>query len=125
MMDVSRAETPARRTRMGSRSKLVGRTRERRAVRGTLRAKDVARSPDRMQQTRLGFRLELAAKVGDENLDRVRRGEGVVPPDLVEQALARDDDPLVAHQVFEQLELTLGELDWPLAPNDLVGVHVQ
>src|SRR5271167_3299658 len=83
--NVSRAETPARRTRIGSWSKLVGRrAMARRRGRATLCAKDVASTPDRMQQTRLSFGLELAAEVGYEHLDRVRRGEGVITPDLVE-----------------------------------------
>jgi hypothetical protein len=94
-------------------------------ARRTERAKDVAGSPDRVQQSRLGFGLELAAQIGDENLDRVRRGEGVIAPHLVEQALARDHDALVAHQILEQLELTLGELDRALATDDLVGIDVQ
>ena len=78
-----------------------------------------------MQQARLVVGLELAAHVGDEHLDRVRRGERVIAPDLVEQALAGDHDPLVAHQVLEQLELALGELDRALAARDLVGVGVE
>src|SRR5215471_18819532 len=111
MMNVSSAETPARRRRIGSRSKLmVRRALARRTDWATLRAKDVASSPDRVQQSRLGFGLQLAAQIGDEYLDRVRRGEGVITPHLVEQALARDHDALVAHQILEQLELTLGEL---------------
>jgi hypothetical protein len=62
MMNVSRAETPARRTRIGSWSKLVvRRALARRTERAILRAKDVASSPDRVQQARLGFGLELAA----------------------------------------------------------------
>src|ERR1039458_8067510 len=113
--NVSNAETPARRRRIGSRSNV--------AV--SLCAKDVARSPDGVQQTRLAVGLELAAHVGDEHLDRVGRGEGVIAPHLVEQALARDHDPLVAHQVLEQLELALRELDGALAACDLVGVAVE
>jgi hypothetical protein len=78
-----------------------------------------------VQQPRFLGCLELAAQIRDEDLDRVRRREGVVAPDLVEQALARDDDPLVAHQVLEELELALGQLDVALAAVDLVGVGVQ
>ncbi len=88
--NVSSAETPARRTRIGKLSKLAERRASERAAgrAGSLRAKDVAGSPDRVQQTRLAFGLELAAEVGDEHLDRVRGREGVIAPDLVEQALA-------------------------------------
>ena len=91
----------------------------------SLRAKDVAGSPDRVQQARLALGLELAAQVRDEHLDRVRRGEGVIAPHLVEQALAGDHDALVAHQVLEQLELALGQLDRALAARDLVRVGVE
>src|SRR6185437_5235705 len=126
--NVSSAETPARRTRIGSRSKAAesregGRTPE--TARRALRAKDVAGSPDRVQQPRLALGLELATQVRDEHLDRVRRRERVVAPDLVEQPLARDHDALVAHHVLEQLELALRELHAALAPLHLVGVGVQ
>src|SRR5437867_3036389 len=90
--NVSDAEISARRQRMGIESS----------------TDHVAGAPDRVQQARLAAGLELAAQVGDEHLDRVRRGERVVAPDLLQQALARDDDALVAHEVLEQLELALG-----------------
>src|SRR3954454_22589704 len=106
---VSAADVSARRQRM-----------ERR-----LSTEDVARAADRVQQARLPARLELAAQVGDEDLDGVRLRERVVAPDLVEQALARDDDALVAHQVLEQLELARGELDVALRAAHLVGVGVE
>src|SRR5271167_4403610 len=93
--NVSSAETPARRTRIGSRSKLAEtRALARRRARVRLRTKDVAGPPDRVQQAWLTLGLELAAQIGDEHLDRVRGGEGVIAPDLIEQALARDDDAL-------------------------------
>src|SRR4051812_12353388 len=87
-----------------------------------LRTQHVSRAADGVQQPRLAAGLELAAQVGDEDLDRVRRREGVIAPDLVEQALARDHDALVAHEVLQQLELTLRELDRAVAAQDLVGV---
>src|SRR5881227_197162 len=126
MTNVSSAETPARRVRIGSRSKPAEtRSADPRSACGVLRAKDVARSPDRVQEARLPLRLELAPQVGDEHLDRVGGGEGVVAPHLVEQALARDHDALVAHQVLEQLELALGELDVAVAAADLVRVGIE
>src|SRR4051812_15171096 len=124
--NVSSAETPASLTLMGSRSKLADTRAKRPATASAdLRAKDVASPPDRVQQARLAAGLQLAAQVGDEHLDRVRRRERVVAPDLVEQALARDDDALVAHQVLQQLELTLRQVDRALAAGDLVRVGVQ
>src|SRR3954447_7109832 len=107
--NVSPAEVMARRQRMGRRSS----------------TQDVPRAADRVQQSRLAAGLELAPQVGDEDLDGVRLRERVVAPDLVEQPLARDDDALVAHQVLEQLELALGELDVALAAADLVRVRVE
>ena len=78
-----------------------------------------------MEEPRLAIRFQLPSQVGDEHLDRVRHREWVITPDLIEQALTRDDDPLVAHQVFEQLELALGELEQAIAAPDFVGVRVE
>src|ERR1700716_3089586 len=62
--NVSSAETPARRTRIGSRSKLAEMRRAARMMASSgLRTKDVAGSPDRVQQARLALGLELAAQV--------------------------------------------------------------
>src|SRR3954469_2504875 len=109
MTNVSAAETTASRHRMGMCSS----------------TEHVSRAADGVQHARLAAGLELAAEVGDEDLDRVRRRERVVAPDLLEEALARHDDALVAHEVLEQLELALGELDGAVAARDLVRVRVQ
>src|SRR3954449_510519 len=109
MTSVRTAEPPASRQRIGTR----------------LYAEDVARAADRVKEARLATGLELSSEVGHEHLDGVRDGERVVSPDLVEEALARDDQALVAHEVLEQLELALGELDPPLPALDLVGVGVE
>src|ERR671921_1422290 len=109
MTSVSSAEPPARRQRIGMR----------------LYAEDVSRAADRMEEPRLAIGFELPSQVGDEDLDRVRDRERVITPDLVEQLLARDHEALVAHQVLEQLELALRELDLALAARDLVRVRVE
>src|SRR5215218_7653877 len=109
MTSVSAAEPPARRQRIGRR----------------LYAEDVSRAADRMEEPRLAIGFELPSQVGDEDLDRVRDRERVIAPDLVEQLLARDHEALVAHQVLEQLELALGEVDLALAARDLVRVGVE
>src|SRR3954452_18384652 len=109
MTNVSAAETTASRHRIGMCSS----------------TEHVSRAADGVQHARLAPGLELAAQVGDEDLDRVRRRERVVAPDLLEQALARDDDPLVAHEELEQLELALGQVDPALVARDLVGVGVE
>src|SRR3954470_11568384 len=106
---VRTAEPPASRQRIGSR----------------LYAEDVACAADRMKEPGLATGFQLPPEIGHENLDRVRDRERVVAPHLVEQLLARDDEALVAHEVLEQLELALGELDPALAAVDLVGVGVQ
>src|SRR4051812_49632023 len=106
---VSAAEPPASRQRIGTR----------------LYAEYVARAADRMEEARLSTGFELPSQVGDEDLDRVRDRERVVAPDLVEQLLARDHEPLVAHQVLEQLELALREVDRPVRACDFVGVRVE
>src|ERR671926_1068135 len=106
MTSVSAAEPPASRQRIGTR----------------LYAEYVARAADRMEEARLSTGFELPSQVGDEDLDRVGDRERVVAPHLVEQLLARDDQALVAHEVLQQLELALGEVDRPVAARDLVGV---
>src|SRR3712207_2098780 len=104
MTSVSAAEPPASRQRIGRR----------------LYAEDVACAADRMKEPGLATGFQLPAEIRDEHLDGVRDEEGVVPPHLVEQLLARDDQPLVAHQVLEQLELALRELDLAVAAPHLV-----
>src|SRR3954451_6035093 len=106
---VSAAEPPASRQRIGWR----------------LYAEYVARAADRMEESRLATGFELSSQVGHEHLDGVRDRERVIPPNLVEQLLTADHQPLVAHQVLEQLELALREVDLPLAPSHLVGVGIE
>src|SRR5213595_1051995 len=106
---VSTAEPPARRQRIGRR----------------LYAEDVACAADRMEEPRLATGFELPSQVGHEDLDRVRDREGVIAPNLVEQLLPRDHEPLVAHQVLEQLELALRQVDSALPARDLVRVGVE
>src|SRR5947209_906967 len=106
---VSAAEPPARRQRIGWR----------------LYAEYVARAADRMEESRFPTGFELPSQIRDEHLDRVGDRERVVAPHLVEQLLARDDQPLVAHQVLEQLELALRELDLAIAPRHFMGIRVE
>src|SRR5918997_1020304 len=109
MTSVRSAEPPARRQRIGTR----------------LGAENVARAADRMEEARLATGFQLPSQVGDEDLDGVRGRERVVAPDLLEEPLARHHDALVAHEVLEELELALGELDLAVGAPDLVGVGVQ
>src|SRR5579871_5423218 len=89
--NVSAAEPPARRQRIGT----------------VLYAENVARAADRMEEAGFPTGFQFPSQVGDEDFDRVGHREGVIAPHLIEQALTRDHDPLVAHEVFEQLELAL------------------
>src|SRR5438477_9721439 len=106
---VRTAEPPASRQRIGRR----------------LYAEDVARAADRMEEPRLAIGFQLPSQVGNEHLDRVGDRERVVAPHLVEQPLARDHDALVAHEVLQQLELALSQVDRALTAYDLVGVGVE
>src|SRR4051812_15604738 len=106
---VSAAEPPASRQRIGCR----------------LYAEYVARAADRMEESRLATGFELSSQVGHEDLDRVRDRERVIAPHLVEQLLTADHEALVAHQVLEQLELTLREVDLPLPARHFMGVRVE
>src|SRR5258705_7245285 len=90
-----------------------------------LSPEDISRAADGVQQPCLAPRLQLAPQVGHEHLDGVRGGERVVAPDLLEEALAGDDDALVAHEVLEQLELALGEVHRAIRAAHLVRVGVE
>src|SRR6478736_10262707 len=103
------AKPPASRQRMGCR----------------LYAEYVARAADRVEETGLATGFELSSEVGHEHLDGVRDRERVVAPDLVEQLLAADHQALVAHQVLEELELALRQVDLTVCALDLVRIGVQ
>src|SRR3954453_6196414 len=106
MTSVRSAEPPARRQRIGTR----------------LGAENVARAADRMEEPGLSTGFQLSPEVRHEDLDGVRGREGVVAPHLLEEALAGDHDALVAHEVLEELELALRQLDLAPRPAPLVGV---
>src|SRR5579859_1682556 len=106
---VSAAEPPASRQRIGT----------------DLYAENVARAADRVKEARLATGFQLAPEVGYEDFNRIGHRERVIAPHLVEQPLAGDHDPLVAHQVLEELELTLGEVDVAGTSGHLVGVGVE
>src|SRR3954453_3264070 len=108
MTSVRSADPPARRQRMGI----------------CLGAEYVAPAADRMEETRLIAGFQLPSEIRYEDLDGVRRCKRIVTPDLLEQALARHDDAFVAHEVLEQLELALRELDLALLAPHLVRVGV-
>ena len=92
------------------------------ATRFTKRVPDPAH---RLDQPRLAALLGLAAQVADVDLERVRARAEVVPPDRLEELGAAEHEARVAHQVLEQRELGLGELDRPLASVNLAGGRVE
>src|SRR3954452_19285778 len=122
--NVRTADTAARRQRTGQRFGVrTSRIRSSRFI--AWRSHDVAGAALCVKDSRLAARLELSPHVRDEDVDGVGHRHGVITPDLLEQPLARDDEALVAHQVLEQLELAVRELDRPVAAEDLAGVWVQ
>src|ERR1700745_825688 len=103
MTSVKAAEPPASRQRIGCR----------------LYAEYVARAADRMEESRLPTGFQLSPKIGNEDFNGVGDRERVIAPHLVEQLLARDHQALVAHQVLEQLEVALREVDLAAPARDL------
>src|SRR5919107_4220304 len=123
-LDVNPPTAPAKPQRITSVSSAEPRaTRQRMVI--CLGAEYVACAADRMEETRLIAGFQLPSEIRYENLDGVRCCKGIVAPHLFEQALARHDDAFVAHEVLEQLELTLRELDLALLAPHLVRVGVE
>src|ERR671931_354682 len=54
---------------------------------------------------------ELPAEARDVDVERLGRAEPVRVPDLVDEALARDDRAGLAHEEVEELELLAGEVE--------------
>src|SRR6476661_3540276 len=59
----------------------------------------VARAPDRQDEPRLiGIGLDLPADALDQGVHAARSYVGVVPPDPLDEGLAREHDPAVARE---------------------------
>ena len=71
-----------------------------------------------MDDLAVAFTFQLAAQVGDVHGKVLRVGPEVVAPDSVVDGAVLEDDALVAHQQFEQVELGLRQLDLALATPD-------
>jgi hypothetical protein len=81
----------------------------------------------RVNQLRSLIGIDLPPQAGDVHVDDVveRCGTGGLSPDVSRQALARDHLALMSQQVFEQLELTRGELHRMSAAQDLARNQIQ
>ena len=64
-----------------------------------------------MKRGELRVVAELAAQARDVHVERLGRAEPVDVPDLVDEALARDDGAGLGHQQLEELELLAGEVE--------------
>src|SRR5262249_58961456 len=91
---------------------------------------DEADTPNRVNETRRAFRIDLSAEPRDLNVDHVverRRATGLLP-DVAGQHFARDQVALMAQQVFEQLELARRQIDQLVgaghAPGDEIELQV-
>src|SRR5688500_9945351 len=61
-----------------------------------------------LRMARVG--LDLLAQPGDVDVDRARRGHGVVTPDFVQQLVAGERGAAVLEEIAQELELARGEL---------------
>jgi hypothetical protein len=68
---------------------------------------------------------ELLAQPADADVDDVRVRIEVITPDLGEQPLAADDLAGALEQAVQKLELTVGEIDQPVAELRLAAREVE
>src|SRR5437879_6420297 len=87
--------------------------------------KGVSNTSDGVDQPRLALGLELAAQVGDVDLEGIGAGAEIVAPHLLEDPRPGEDHPRVAQEELQQAELGARELELALAPPDLHGLQVQ
>src|SRR5579884_1988600 len=78
--------------------------------------KRVTDTPHGVDEPGLALRLELAAQIGDVDLQGVGAGAEVVAPDLLEDLRAGEHHPRVAEEELEQPELGAGQLHSALPP---------
>src|SRR5215218_2116147 len=91
------------------------------AHRITARRDLVADAPDGHDRRRVA---ELAAELPNVHVDGARVARERVPPDALEQLVARQHEALVVEQLPEQIELLGSELDLLLADPDLPAAGV-
>src|SRR5262249_40412837 len=80
-------------------------TRKRKLRRKLVRAKGITSAPDRVDERLLDSLLQLIAQAVDVHFDHVGRAFPVRFPKAFAQHLARDNEPIVAHEHFENAEL--------------------
>src|SRR6187549_944026 len=88
-------------------------------------AQRVSDAAYRVDEPRRSVLLGLATQVSDVDVERVRAGTEVVPPDALEDDGAREDLPRVPEEELEQRELGPREIDRTLATADLARAEVE
>ena len=73
------------------------------------------------------FAAELGAQTADVHVDRARAAVVVIAPHLLQQLRAREHPARMLHQVFEQFEFLVGQIDRDATQvrGVAVGVHDQ
>src|SRR6516225_6320417 len=79
------------------------------------RSKNIARTPNSVDQLRLAVRTDLGAKSTHMGLDDLCFGVKMEVPDFFEQHCSSHHPVRIAHQKFKQSELPRLELDNPAA----------
>jgi hypothetical protein len=57
--------------------------------------------------------FDLLSQLGDVHVDRAAQRQAFVPPDAVQQLIARHDLTSVVNEEFDDLEFARGEVDLP------------
>src|SRR5579875_275148 len=86
--------------------------------------KCVTDTPHGVDESGLAIRLQLAAQVGDVDLQGVRARAEVIAPDLLEDLRAGEDHSRMAEEELKQPELGTGELHLTLTPAHLHRAQV-
>src|SRR6516164_1915707 len=89
------------------------------------RAKNIARTPNRVDQLRLALRTDFGTEPTHMGLDDLSFGVKMKVPDSLEQHCSGYHALRIAHEVFKQSELPRLELDIPTASFCSMGNQVE
>src|ERR671932_414873 len=84
-------------------------------IRSAADLEDVAERADRVDQARLPVGLERLSDVADGDVDDVGLAQVLVAPDLLQQLTPAEHAARVAHQIRQQLEPFMAQLQPPFA----------